>query len=245
MIRGIGGKGCTGSTERTGRSSLRSPALAIRNRRRCGNVGVVFLGALGVLGCLTGCEPPDRQRELTLERQRDAAEAKVRQLTSEVEKLSADLKNRQEQIETLQTLGDKRLKNLFRVEEIELSRHTGGIDLDKKPGQDAIKVFLLPRDNSGNVLKAAGDVKIQLFDLAQPKDETLFAEFTYPVKDIAKYWSGGFMTYHYSFECKWKTPPKHDEITVRATFTDYLTGKTFTAQKLCKIKLPPAGTKKQ
>ena len=30
----------------------------------------------------------------------------------------------------------------------------------------------------------------------------------------------------------------------RATFTDYLTGKTFTAQKLCKIKLPPARTKK-
>ncbi len=221
-----------------GRFSLRH-LVSTFMKERGGKGVVIFPAVLAVLICLTGCELSDRQRELALERQCDVAEEKVRQLTEEVEKLSGDLKHREEQIETLQKLGEKRLENLFSVEEIKLGRHSGGIDLDKKPGQDAIKVFLLPRDKSGCVLKVAGDVKIQLFDLAQPKDKTLLDEFFFPVKDIGEHWSGSFMTYHYSFVCQWKTPPEHDEITIRATFTDYLTGKTFTAQKLCKIKLPP------
>ena len=32
---------------------------------------------------------------------------------------------------------------------------------------------------------------------------------------------------------------QREEITIRVTFTDYLTGRTFTAQKLCKVKVPP------
>lgn len=235
-------KDFAGSTEHTGRF-LPRVLVSTLMKKRGGNSVVIFPAVLAVLICLIGCEVPDRQRDLSLERQRDVAEAKVRQLTGEVEKLSGSLKQQEEQIGNLQRLGDRRLDNLFSVEEIELSRHSGGIDLDKKPGQDAIKVFLLPRDKSGSVLKAAGDVKIQLFDLAQAEGKTLLDEFIFPVKDISDHWSGGFMTYHYSFECKWETPPEHSEITVRATFTDYLTGKTFTAQKLCKIILPPASAK--
>ena len=32
--------------------------------------------------------------------------------------------------------------------------------------------------------------------------------------------------------------PKPPDVTVRVTFIDYLTGKTFTAQKVCRIDLP-------
>ena len=53
----------------------------------------------------------------------------------------------------------------------------------------------------------------------------------------------GFMTNYYSFICPWKSsPPAHEEITVRVEFVDYLTGKSFTAQKTCKLQLPSNGS---
>ncbi len=149
-----------------------------------------------------------------------------------------ELLARQKQIQTLQGLGEKRLGLLFCVTDIKLGKYTAGVDLDDRPGHDGVRVYLTPIDADGHAIKAAGAVKIQLFDLAAKTGENLVSACDFPVDKIAERWSAGFMTYHYRFECRWKTPPKHDEITVRVEFTDYLTGKTFTAQKVCKIRLP-------
>ncbi len=144
----------------------------------------------------------------------------------------------QKQIQTLMKLGDKRLEKLFHVAKIELGRYTGGLDTDGKEGHDAIKVFLRPLDKSGSVIKAAGRVKIQLYDLAEKPGENLLGEYVWDVDEISGHWSSAAFTYHYSFECPFKSrKPDHEEITVRAEFTDYLTGKTFSAQKVCKIRL--------
>ncbi len=201
--------------------------------------GVFLLILATVLFCGTACEDAQRERELKLEKQGDLARKKIRKLTEDIETLSAAAAVQTRQIRTLQKLGPKRLKYLFTVDKIELGRYTGGIDTDKKPGQDAVKVFLLPKDKTGSILKAAGSVKIQLFDLALPKGENLIAEFIYPVEKIGKYWSAGMLANHYSFECPFPQPPLHEKITVRVEFIDYLMGRTFSAQKLCHIILPP------
>jgi len=43
-------------------------------------------------------------------------------------------------------------------------------------------------------------------------------------------------------KCPWpppdRKPPEHRDLTIRVQFTDYLTGKTFLAETLCRIKLP-------
>ena len=69
-------------------------------------------------------------------------------------------------------LHPKRLEKLFHVKSINLGRHTGGTDMDGKPGDDGIKVFLLPTDAEGSVIKVAGSVTIQLFDLATDPGES-------------------------------------------------------------------------
>jgi len=181
------------------------------------------------------------ESEKILAERRDALE-QVRTLSDRNEALQSELAAQRKQIDTLQALGgQKRLDLLFRVERIAMGRHTGGIDTDDKGGQDGIKVFLLPIDADGSVIKAAGDVKIQLFDLAADPAQNLVGEYRWTVEQLSKQWSSGFMAYHFSFECPWPDgPPQHDEITVRVEFTDYLTGKTFTAQELCKVKLHAA-----
>jgi len=149
--------------------------------------------------------------------------------------------DQQKQIRSLRALGPKRLEKLFYVSRIELGRYTGGVDLDGDGrSYEGIKVYLRPMDQHGSVIKAAGDVKIQLYDLAADPKANLIGEYDWNVDQLAKQWSGGFITYHYSFVCRWKSgPPKHDKVTVRVKFTDYLTGSAFSAEKQCAVKPPP------
>ena len=102
-------------------------------------------------------------------------------------------------------------------------------------------MYVKPIDQHGSVLKAAGQVTIELYDLAANPNENLIGKYEWTVDETAKRWFSGFVSYHYTFECPWpSSPPKHRQITVRVSFVDYLTGKTFTAQKLCKVNLPAA-----
>lgn len=166
-----------------------------------------------------------------------------KKLQEQLNQLQNSIGQRDEQVRTLQGLGDKRLEKLIHVAAINITSRTGGIETDGKPGDDAIKVFIEPRDSQTSIIKAAASVKIQLYDLAAPKEENLIGEFTWSVDEAAKNWYDGFMSYYYSFVCPWKTPPQHPEITVRVEFLDYLTGKTFTAQTICKINLAASAPK--
>jgi hypothetical protein len=194
---------------------------------------------LTALAAMTGCQPEVDVK--ALKGQVIALEQEKAKLTEETLSQKATIEQQRKQIDTLQSLGgQKRLGKLYLVQSVSLGRYTGGIDKDGKAGDDGIKVYLEPTDQAGSVIKAAGEVKVRLYDLAAAPSENLVGEFRFDVDEVAKHWSGGFGVYHYSFECLWgDKPPKHDEITVRVEFTDYLTGKTFSAapQMVCKVKL--------
>ena len=168
----------------------------------------------------------------------------IRELQADNDTLRRALTKRDSQIHTLQSLGHKRLEKLAQVARIELGRYSTGVDLDDRSGDDAVKVYLCPIDEDGDVVKAVGAVKIRLYDLAAGAGETSLGEYDWSVDQAMKQWSSALISDHFRLICPWKSArPKHDEITVRAEFTDYLTGKTFTAQRLCKIRLPaPKGT---
>jgi len=191
--------------------------------------------AIVVAMALAGCEPAGEGGKII---------SGPKALRDENAALKARVAEQSEQIGSLQALGDKRLDKLFHVTRIELGRYTGGIDIDKRPGHDGVRVYVKPIDQHGSTLKAAGSVTVQIYDLALPAEKTLIGTYTWTVGQAAKMWKSGFVAYQYSLTCPWKTaPPKHRDLTVRVTFLDYLTGKTFTAQKLCKVNLPLAERK--
>ena len=203
---------------------------------------LVLISAVVVSAALPGCRGMDifQQREkikqLTADLESARAETKVtRQAVSDAR---SELARKQKRIDTLVGLGPDRLKKLYYAKAIKLGQYTGGADLDGQAGDDGIKVFLRPIDANGDTIKAAGSVTVQLYDLGAPADKTLIGQYKWSVEEVAKAFSGGFLTYHFSFTCPWKTgPPKHDEITVRVAFIDYLTGKTLSVQKVCKVDL--------
>jgi len=163
-------------------------------------------------------------------------QAEVRKQAEQIGELEQTVAAQREQIDTLQQLGgEKRLEKLYYPVRVEIGRYTGGVDTDGAPGDDAVRVYLRPIDQDGHAIKAAGRVKVQLFDLAAAPERNLLFECTYDELQVRRCWSGGFMAYHYTFECPWKSPPPHNELTVRVEFTDYLTGKTFSNQKVVTV----------
>ncbi len=201
---------------------------------------VVLLMGAGVLAALTGCDgATTRERFRQLDQQVSELTDRVDTLTQDLAAKNAVVEAQRKQIETLQRLGDKRLAKLYHVTEIKLERLTGGADYDGKSGDDGVTVYVQPVDQDGHVIKAAGDLRIELFDLANPDGKRRIGEYRLDAEHARKHWHGRLMTNHYTIKCPWRAkPPVHDEITVRVEFTDYLTGRTFRAQKSVKIKRP-------
>jgi len=194
-----------------------------------------------LLACLAcGCEATvsktrfDGLNQQWLDCLRDNRDLKRRN-----EQLQDTIGRQNDQIHTLQALGEKRLDLLFHVTSIELGRHSGGVDTDGLDGDDAVRVYLQPFDQDGNVIKAAGEGTVQLYDLAEPPKENLIGEYHWSVEELGKQWAGGFFgSSQFTLTCPWQHgPPVHDQITVRVTFTDYLTGGVFTAQKVVTVHL--------
>ena len=167
---------------------------------------------------------------------RDAIHKKDEQLVAQ----KAALDQTNQQLAVARSISEDDLKKIFYPEQLVIDKLSGGADYDGKPGDDGVTVYLQPVDKYGDVIKVAGDIRIQLYDLAASPAENLIGEYFVPVDQVAKLWHGKLWTNHYTIKCPWPHgPPKHDEITVRATFTDYLTKRVVSAQSTCKVKLPP------
>jgi hypothetical protein len=198
---------------------------------------LLLSAALAASGCNGAAQVGDLSGELRQARA-DLEACRKRQAD-----LSAALSEKEEVVSRLRGLGEKRLEKLHHVARIELGRYTGGVDMDGRFGDDAVKVYLHPVDRDGSTIKAAGEATVQLYDLAAPAGEQLLGEYKWPAEELSRQWSSGLFTYHYSFVCPWRSgPPEHADVTVRVAFVDYLTGRQFTAQKVCKVKLPSAAT---
>ena len=122
------------------------------------------LACLAIAAALAGCQPSGEVA--TLQHDLEEARNQVRQCNDDKQSLQSVIVKQQKQVDTLLDLGDKRLEKLFHVKSIELGQYTGGVNLTgTDDSADAIKVYVRPLDQDGSVIKAAGSVKIQLFDL--------------------------------------------------------------------------------
>jgi hypothetical protein len=145
-----------------------------------------------------------------------------------------------QQLRVARSINEDDLKKIYYPQEIVIDRLTGGADYDGQPGDDGITVYVRPIDQYGDVIKVAGDVLIQLFDLAAPPGQNLIGEYRVPVDKLGELWHGKLMTGHFTIKCPWAgAPPEHNEITVRVTFVDYLTKRVVSAQTVATFKQRP------
>lgn len=185
-----------------------------------------------LLFLLGGCFGPNKTN-VELRKKNQDLQSKVDQLERRHKGDQATIASlQQEKGAVLPTLPTTRMAELFTVT---------GIDINKLTGfrNDGLKVYVQPTDASGDVLKSAGDLVVEAYDLAK-KDQPLLGRWEFPVKDAAVNWYASWVVTGYAVTVPLERPATAAEITVRATFTDALTQRTFTAQRVIKTEAAAA-----
>jgi hypothetical protein len=190
----------------------------------------------------SGCAGPSKAN-IELRRQNQALRDQIDDLNRRHEADQATIKGMQSNVPLVPTLPEDRLAKLFTTHGLRLGRLTAGADLDPNiPGDEGLRIYVVPTDNSGEPIKAAGSFVVEAFDLSEPGDNRV-GKWEFPVEQAQKNWFGHLTQYTYVLSCPWQSvPPKHADVTVKVTFADELTGRRFDAEKVIKVSLPPAPT---
>ena len=186
---------------------------------------------------IVGCRPAEDESPLRI--QRDQAVGRARAAEQQACDLAAANKALQEQLDEQVAGTPSDRKYAFTVESLEIASRSGGMDTDKKAGHDVVVVFLEPKDRDGATIKAAGTIRVQLFDLAAAEGHRLLTEKTITPSQCSGAFSDSLLAYHYRIDLPLKSPA-HTELTLQAEFVDVLTGKPHRAQKAIRILPTPA-----
>ena len=192
-------------------------------------VGVILIW-LGMTGLIVGCnggKKPPAETGVNLAQEN----ARLKRKITEQDKLILELK---QQLARLRGLPAKHLEYLVQVSGIEFGRYTGARDKDNDGFDDGIIVYMVPRDRTGDKIKAAGEVEIELWDLEAAEGERELGRWHFGIEELPKYWLSLTLTNHFKFELDWAPgkAPKHKNLTLKLKYTDVLTGKEFEIQKL-------------
>ena len=193
-------------------------------------ISSVFCFLAFVAGCgSTYTESPLQERVeiLTIEQQ---------QLMSQLEQSKAENEQLTKQIHTLSGLPEGlKGQNLYSVQNIEIGKYTGLFDKDKDGTKEKLIVYIEPIDELGDVIKAAADIEVELWDLSKTDGSALLAKWP-PVKpdELKKLWFDSMLKVNYrlTFDVTDKIKSVDEPLTVKVTFTDYLSGKVFKKQKV-------------
>jgi hypothetical protein len=163
----------------------------------------------------------------------DDKQAQINQLKTENQKLQEENENYHKQVETLSAL-DKtaRLEAMNTLDRMEIAKRTGLLDENKDGKKETLVVYLKPYDTHGDPIKMAGRARIELWDLNAAAEKAKLAEWDIQPEELAKLWSSTFLTSYYrlKFDVAKLIEGHTKELTVKAEFTDYVSGRVLREQ---------------
>ncbi len=196
----------------------------------------VLICSFVLLVFIAGCESAPITKDPLAEKV-DKLSKEKKELMSHIEHLEARNKDLQKQITTLHGLEDDvKLKDLCDIQKIKITKYTNLFDKDKDGTKETLIVYIQPIDQDGDIIKAPGDVHVQLLDLDKDRDPTLLGKWHITPGKLRKLWFSALLKTHYrlTFDISDKVENYDKSLTVTVTFTDYLTGKVFEEQRLIK-----------
>ena len=181
-------------------------------------------------GCDNGTPPSLRNDFEELSRERTELKRRVEQLEGE----NKELTGRVTQLAVMSP--EAKLEALPDLVRIELGRRTGVLDSDKDGRKDKLVVYVRPYDKTADTIKAAGSIRVQLWDLNADTDGAQLGQWEIGGAQLKQYWAGTFLTNYYrlTFDVGELLVGHEGELTLNVSFTDYITGKVLTAQKVLK-----------
>jgi len=151
-------------------------------------------------------------------------------LSLKVQSLQSENTQLTEQVSTLTGLKkETRLQALDTLETIHITKRSGLYDLNEDGTKETLAVYLEPRDTAQDTVKAAGTVHVELWNLNADPERARIADWTLEPQQLQTLWGGTIFASYYrlAFDISdiLSTPPT--ELTVKVTFTDYLSGKVM------------------
>lgn len=128
--------------------------------------------------------------------------------------------------------------NLVRLSGVKINTLlSGGKDRDGQPGDDLLVTLISPHDEQGDLVKIAGEVEIEAYDMTRPGDDKRVGRWTFTPEQAAKAWHSGFVGSGLQFELPWQAVPENKELLVHARLrtTD---GRQFDTNSPLKV-VPP------
>ena len=186
-----------------------------------------------------GCFGPSRAN-IQLRKQNQSLLDTVARLEGEQKADRARIAGMETAATTVPVLPQDRLDRLFTVHGLKFNRLTGGYaSAAGLASDDLVKVYVVPVDADGQIIKAAGEFKVEVFDLAEAQSP-LVASRRFSLDESRAAWYGQAMLYNYVLSIPLTRTPQHTELTVVASFTDALTQRIVSAEQ--KIRVRPAPT---
>ena len=130
-----------------------------------------------------------------------------------------------------------KLEGLFTAHGLAFGRLTGGYRETQTAASDTgVVVHVVPTDEQGQTLKAAGRFNVTVFDLGVA-EKPLVGQRQFSLPEARQSWNGRALLFNYVLKVPFQISPQHLELLIRVEFIDELTGRTITAEKNIKIRL--------
>jgi len=184
-------------------------------------------------GCGIGSERKDPQ-VLKAERLRQ----EKAELTGDVQQYRAEIEQLKTQVRALSALPEDERSNPYELVTVKIARITNFYDKDSDGKREKLIVYVEPMDMDGDVVKAAGTVAVQLWNLNNPNGEALLGQWNVEWPALRKLWFASIVTgYRLTFDVPETIDVLSEPLTVKLTFTESLTGETLRDQRLIDPKL--------
>jgi hypothetical protein len=193
----------------------------------------VVRSSLLVLVFAFGCQKPDTAEKPSPLQQVEQLIAQKTELQSNLEKSQIENDRLKKQIDTLSNLpGEKKAESLYQLQAVKIGRYTNLYDEDKNWTKEKLIVYVQPVDEVGDIIKAAGAVDVQLWDLNKKESESLVAQWRIEPNELKKLWLNSMFSgnYRLTFDLPALEEKADRALTIKVAFTDYLSGRTFTDQ---------------
>ncbi len=192
----------------------------------------IFLAGC-VLAFFAGCEDANKAAR----EKGDILTGEKKQLQYKLEQCNTENENLKNQVEVLAGIKqDSRFENLYHIQGVKLTKHTGFYDKNKDGKKESLIVYIQPMDEQGDIVKATGAADVELWDLNKKDGEAMLGKWRVEPNEIKSLWFAGFMAINYrlTFDVADKIEGVKEPLTVKVIFTDYLTGKVFHEQAAVK-----------
>lgn len=156
------------------------------------------------------------------------------EFAKQIEQTKAENEQLKSQIATLQKLPENaKGENLYRLENVRIHNYSTLYDENKDGKIDTLIVRIQPVDNFGDIIKAAGSVEVELWNLNKPEKEAKIGIWKVNSEELKKTWNNTLVSnYRLSFDVSGSIEKFDEPLTLKVTFTDHLTGKVIKEQKV-------------